>query len=154
MANAIDVGTVCNREVIVTSADESVLEAARLMREFHVGDLIVVDQTDAGPRPVGILTDRDLVVSVLAGIPEKIDKLTVGDVVTDDLVTVPEHYDVLSVIALMRDKSIRRIPVVTDANTLVGILTFDDVVELVADQLAHLAGGIAQQSRAEGDRRP
>ncbi|WP_366139922.1 CBS domain-containing protein [uncultured Nitrosomonas sp.] len=66
-------GEICNREIIVIQRDESVLEAARLMRQYHVGSLIVIDRTGGCAKPVGIITDRDLVVEVLAtGLDESV----------------------------------------------------------------------------------
>jgi CBS domain-containing protein len=128
-------GHFCNREVVITEADSSLISAARLMREFHVGDLVVVEPVEDGNRPVGIITDRDMVVKVVAQDLE-IHSLTVGDVMSFDLVTGREDEDVWDTLQRMREHGVRRIPVVDHRGMLVGIITSDDLVSLVAEELS------------------
>lgn len=131
------VGEVCNREVVMANKEITVLEAAKLMRRHHVGNIVVVEGKEGPPVPVGILTDRDIVVELLA---EDVDVhlLTLGEVMTFDLITAHEEEDVLSTLKKMKARGVRRIPVVGEQAELVGILAVDDLIELIAEQLGDL----------------
>jgi CBS domain-containing protein len=143
------IGEVCNREVMLAYEHERVDEAAKLMRKHHVGSLIVVAKDDARGRvPVGILTDRDIVVGVLtAGLDYR--TVTVGEVMTGDPISVSEDEDVLEALKIMRKRGVRRLPVLARAGTLAGIVTIDDLLELVAEQLGDLVKAIASEQSRE-----
>jgi len=132
------IGELCNREVIVVDRGASIREAARLMRDYHVGDLIVVEPRDELRVPVGVLTDRDLVVEVLAG-DVGLEAVTVGDVMSTTLISAGENEDLLDVIGRMCAAGVRRIPIVNAQGGLEGILAVDDVLELLAEQTSALA---------------
>lgn len=131
-------GELCNREVVFVYRDTRLVEAARLMREHHVGSLVVVVERLSERVPVGILTDRDVVVAVVA---KELDPrtLTVADVLTDGLVTVREQDDVSDALRVMREAGIRRVPVLSRSGALAGILTLDDVLELMAEEMNDFA---------------
>jgi len=121
-------GELCVRDVVTAFQDESVIEAARRMAEYDVGDLIVVvDRPAALPRPIGIVTDRDLVVQVLAEPKRTPASVKVGDVMSHDLVVAREADDVDDVVARMRERAIRRIPIVDDEGGLQGLLSLTDI---------------------------
>ena len=143
---------ICSRVVVVGLPATSVHEAARLLREHHVGALVVIDSRDRS-RPKGIVTDRDMVVGVLAmGVDP--DKLTVADIMTQDIVTVNSDDDVFETIRMMRAKGVRRVVVVDGKGALVGIVSLDDLLELVSEGLAGLSGAIAgARSREQEIRR-
>lgn len=147
------VGRICNRDVVIVEKTEGVMEAARRMRVHHVGDLLVVDPGTQGPIPIGIVTDRDLVIEVLA---KEVDpqKITVGDIMSYDLATARESDDLIDTIKRMRAKAVRRIPVVNGQNVLVGILSVDDLIELFAEQLGDLARLIGREQAHEREARP
>ena len=108
------IGEICTTQTIFCTRDETVQGAALLMRTHHVGDLVVIDQPDGERVPVGILTDRDIVVSVIAlGLDPA--SLLVGDIMSDDLLTCSESDDVYETIERMRLRGIRRVPVVNAA---------------------------------------
>ena len=125
-------GEYCNREVVVVLKSEPVSEAISLMRSHHVGDVVVVETTATGAKPVGILTDRDIVLEILA---EGVDlgAVSIGDVMSYELVTVTEDTKLIDTIKLMRDKGVRRIPVVNQQGELQGLLSVDDILELLTD---------------------
>ena len=148
------VGEVCNREVVVVARTESVLTAAKRMREHHVGDLVVVDGEGEEKVPVGILTDRDLVVSVLAQDPQDLPRILVADMLARPIVTVREDDPMTEVIRLMRVHGVRRRPVVDGDARLVGLVAFDDVVEDLAELLGDLALISHAQRRREEKLRP
>jgi CBS domain-containing protein len=146
------VGKICNREVVFVEPDSSIAEAARLMREYHVGGLVVVKEKSGKRVPVGIVTDRDLVIEVLA---EDVDMgdITVGDVMSNQLVTAREADDLLETLKMMRARGIRRLPVIDDDGALAGILTVDDLIDLFAEQIADLARLITLEQKREQERR-
>jgi CBS domain-containing protein len=148
----MSIGEVCNREVVIIDRRESVFDAAKLMREYHVGDVLVVEERDDARVPVGILSDRDLVVEVLAKAlsPDAVD---VGDLMSTDLLIARENDRLLDTIKSMRARGVRRIPVVDDSSALVGILALDDLIELIAEQLAG-PGWIAGHRAAPRARSP
>ena len=147
------IGKVCNREVVFIHAQASVPEAARLMREHHVGDLVVTKEKTGKRVPVGIVTDRDIVLEVIAeGVG--MDDVNVGDIMSDNLVTARESDGLLETIKVMRAKGIRRLPVVNDDHELVGILSVDDLIDLFSEQIVDLARLIArEQSREKAGRK-
>jgi CBS domain-containing protein len=149
----MSIGELCNREVVVVSRDEPIREAVRLMRRYHIGDVVVIESRDAHRRPVGILTDRDIVIELLAADLD-LGAVAIGDAMSFDLVTVRESDDLLETIDRMRERGVRRVPVVNDAGALVGILAVDDIIELVAEQLSGLARLIARERTREQQRRP
>jgi CBS domain-containing protein len=141
------VGQVCNRIVVFAYRDTPLPEAAKLMRENHIGSLVIVDEAAVGRVPVGILTDRDIAVAVVA---QALDPrtLTAGEVMTGEPVTANEQDDVLDTLQRMRRRGVRRLPVVAANGTLAGIVTLDDLLELVAEQLGDIVQAItAEQSR-------
>lgn len=141
-------GEYCNRNVVIVSKSEPVSEAIKLMRSNHVGDVIVVESIEETPIPVGILTDRDVVLEILA---EDVDlgAVTIVDVMSYDLVTVTEKTKLIDTIKLMRDKGVRRIPVVNEKGGLEGLLTVDDLLELIAEQLTDIVGLISKEQSRE-----
>jgi len=142
------ISKICNREVVVVQCNDTVLEAARLMRQHHVGDVLVVEDRGGVRTPVGIVTDRDLVVEIMA--PELDQRvITVGDIMAPDLVTVKGSTGVFEAIQYMRAKGVRRLPVVDGSGGLVGILTLDDLLELLAEELLALAKLVKHEQKKE-----
>jgi CBS domain-containing protein len=141
-------GQVCNREVVFIHKQASIPEAARLMREYHVGDLVVIKEKTGKRVPVGIVTDRDIVLEVIAeGVG--MDDINVGDIMSDNLVTARESASLLETIKVMRAKGIRRLPVVNDDNELVGILSVDDLIDLFSEQIVDLTRLISREQDRE-----
>jgi CBS domain-containing protein len=144
----MSIGVLCNREVIVTGPETSAQEAAELMRTHHVGDIVVVEERGGERRPVGLITDRDLVVEVLA---QRVDPaaVTVKDLMTRDLETVLEEADFWDALSHMRACGVRRIPVVNGRGGLEGIFTVDDALELIAEGLVDLVKVVGRQISRE-----
>ena len=142
------ISEICNREVVVVQPNDTTLEAAKLMRQHHVGDVLVVEDRGGVRIPVGIVTDRDLVMEIMA--PELDQRvITVGDIMAPDLVTVKENTGVFDAIQYMRAKGVRRLPVVDGSGGLVGILTLDDLLELLAEELLALAKLVKHEQKKE-----
>jgi len=148
----MSIGKFCNRNVVCAKRETSVVDAALLMRRHHIGDVVVVDETSEGRRPVGIVTDRDLVVEVLsAGLDPGAVK--VGDLLIRPLVTIEEGTGYMEAVRLMASRGVRRIPVVSPGGLLVGIVSFDDLLHQLAVPLAELSELAIREWRQEAQAR-
>jgi signal-transduction protein with cAMP-binding, CBS, and nucleotidyltransferase domain len=134
----MQVSELCGDFVAVVLRSSPVQEAAQLMRQYHIGAVVVVDVSDSVQIPVGIVTDRDIVVGVVAMNVDP-QKLSVGDIMTEDLSVVAAECDVFEAIAEMRRQGVRRMPVVNSDGVLRGIISLDDLLPVVAQELADLA---------------
>lgn len=142
------IGEICNREVVYVNREVTVHAACKLMRHYHVGSLVVVDEVDDKRIPVGILTDRDIVIEINAmDLDAKV--ITAGDIMSQELVMVPESEGVLETIEIMRVKGVRRMPIVDTDNRLVGIVTIDDLLEVLAEELTDIARIVAREQTHE-----
>ena len=146
------IGELAVRQVIVAPRGTAVLDAAKLMRQYHVGDIVITSETNGRRRPIGIVTDRDIVLEVLA---QGIDaaKLSVDDIMTRDLITVRESEGVFQTIQLMRAKGARRAPIVNEEGVLIGIVSADDFIDLLAEELSELAKLISREQKREAEMR-
>ena len=149
------VGNICRRKAITIRESDDLTAAARLMREEHIGYLVVVEPNPghATFKPTGVLTDRDIVVSVV-GRQADPNTLRAGDVMTRHPVLVEEGSSVGSALHLMREMGIRRLPVVGHAGHLIGVLSLDDVLDALAGELQDIAVAIRNERRAESALRP
>ena len=146
------IGEICNREVVIVQRDTTIQEAAKLMRSHHVGALVVVREVAGKRHPVGLITDRDLVIEVLA--PElDASVITVGDIMLPKPATVPEATGVFEAIQFMRDKAVRRLPVVDEHGALIGIVALDDLLSLLADELSELSMLVTREQKKEMESR-
>jgi CBS domain-containing protein len=143
----------CTLDVACCTGNATISEAARLMRQHHTGDLVVIDDTDGDRIPVGIITDRDIVIEVLGkGLDPS--KTAVAGVMSRQLVVADSCEDVSEAVERMRAHGVRRIPVTGDNGVLVGIFTLDDLLKLNADQLdASVAIVSKEQTRESRARR-
>lgn len=142
------IGEICTRSVVTCGRETSALELAQLMRDRHVGDVIVVDEYDGQMTPVGVVTDRDLVVEILAKGANP-DLLRAGDLIANEIVTAFESELVYDAIWHMRGKGIRRLPVIDSHNHLLGVLTADDVTAFLAEELTEVARIAHRQIKRE-----
>lgn len=148
------VGQVCNPFVVTIEVGQSVFEAAKLMREHHVGSLIVVEDGGEGLEPRGIITDRDIVIGLVAKEITDLRGLDVEEVITRALVTVDETDTLSDAAELMRENGVRRLPVTDGEGRLSGILTLDDALGALTDALDDLVAVGLGQGRRERELRP
>jgi signal-transduction protein with cAMP-binding, CBS, and nucleotidyltransferase domain len=142
------IGEICTRSVVTCKRDASALELAQLMRERHVGAVVVVDEHEGRATPVGLVTDRDLVVEVMAcGVEPAM--LRAADLIVADPVTAVDTELVFDAIWHMRRKGIRRLPVVDAQGYLIGMLTTDDVTHFLAEQLTGVSTIVPGQLKRE-----
>jgi CBS domain-containing protein len=147
------VGTICQRDVVSIEHTKDIVEAAKLMREKHIGFLVVTELAPADGKVAGVLTDRDLVVAVIAREANP-RALTVGDVMTRNPLLLSEDCPLDAALGLMREAGVRRVPVLDAKGKLSGILALDDVLERLAQQLTNIAGSIRGGRRIEQVVRP
>jgi CBS domain-containing protein len=147
MREKLTAGDVSTRSVAIAYPSLALNEAARLMRARHVGCLVVVEEVAVGENlVVGILTDRDIAMSVVAADRDP-HGLRVGDVMTRDVVSAREHDSLLDLLAAMRRRKVRRVPVTDPRDMLVGIVSLDDLLAVLAEQMqAVAAAGTAATS--------
>lgn len=149
----MDVSGFCNSEVVMAGIEISIIEAAAIMRENHVGDIVIARHENGKYFPSGILTDRDIALSIVVkGVDP--ETTTVGNVMSFDLTTVKQHDDLMHVIELMHDKGIRRMPIVDADGAVSGIITVDDILSLMSDMLISMARLVDGQQRREDRMRP
>jgi len=153
MGERLNAGEICSRIVTVAGRAMTVVEAAQLMRDHHVGCLIVADDTPAGRLLAGILTDRDIVTAVVA---KEVDPaaLRVEDVMVADVVSAREDDSLMDLLATMRRRGLRRVPVTTADGLLLGLVTLDDLLEVLAEQLRVMVQAIESEQARERSARP
>jgi CBS domain-containing protein len=147
------------RQVVTTRRDDSLVTAIEKMRDEHVGALVVVDERKGNgtktKKPIGMLTDRDIVVGVLAKDTAHLRTLDVGDVMSEaPLITATGDEDLVDVLHRMRSFGVRRVPVVDDDGMLEGVLAFDDVIVGLSEELGEAAALVSRQRMQEPARRP
>jgi CBS domain-containing protein len=148
MGERLTTGEICTREVTIAFRSTNLSGAARLMRENHVGCLIVVEETGGQRIVVGVLTDRDIVTAVIApGLDPA--TLRVEDVMSTDLVTAREDDSLIDLMRIMRRKGVRRVPVVGGQGELVGVATLDDVLDVLSEELSLLVAAIDSEGKRE-----
>jgi len=145
----------CETEVVTATPKEGLWDVAQRMRDRHVGCVVVLSELGAAHQaPIGILTDRDIVVGVLAQTDRHLHLVLVGDVMSPEPITALEDDDLSATLTRMRSAGVRRIPVLRRDNTLVGLLSFDDIVAYIEDELSELAALVTRERELEVARRP
>lgn len=144
----MSVGNFCNREVVIARRDDGVVELARLMRRHHVGSVVICEEAHGHRKPVGIVTDRDLVVEVMATSIKESD-ISAGDIMSYELLTAREQDGLWEVMQRMRARGVRRVPVLDKDGGLLGIISADDILELLAGELGDFAQIVAREQRRE-----
>ncbi|WP_129645742.1 CBS domain-containing protein [Peristeroidobacter agariperforans] len=138
----------CVLDVACCHKETTVAEAARLMRQHHTGDLIVIDESDGVREPLGILTDRDIVMEVIAK-GRDLDRTQVSQVMAVPLVVASGSENVATAIDRMRTHGVRRLPIVDDDGAVLGIITLDDLYRVLAEHTAALTAIVAKEQTRE-----
>jgi CBS domain-containing protein len=128
----MSVGRICTRDVDTAGPKESAVDVARRMRERQVGTVVVVDDR---AQPMGLITDRDIAMRVVAAGREGV-RTPVTDIMTAMPTAVLEDTSIESALGHMRVGRMRRLPVVNGAGALVGIVTLDDILTLLAEEFS------------------
>lgn len=138
----------CNVDVVCCEANTPISQVAALMRANHVGDVVVVENQEGKRVPVGIVTDRDIVITVIAQEVDA-DAFTAGDLMSAPVVTVQEDEGIVETLRAMRNHRVRRVPVVTELGSLFGLVTADDLINLLVVELSMLSDTIVDQPERE-----
>ena len=133
---------ICQRDVDTATIAEDIHAAAQRMESRCVGTLVVLDEHE---HPIGIVTDRDITLRVV-GQGRNPEETSVGDVMTRSLKTLPEAAPISGALAAMQSEGVRRLPVVDEAGLLVGMVSLDDVVKQLAEDLRHVASVMEESS--------
>ncbi len=144
----MNVADVMTRSVTYVTQDTSLVDVARTMRQDHVGDVVVTRAGEPGNRPVGILTDRDIVIQV-AAVDAPLSSLTAGDAMSRELVTVAADASLVEAVSQMGQHGIRRLPVTDEDGLLIGLLSMDDVLAQLGVLLDNLADVVRFQQQIE-----
>ena len=146
------VGEYCNKCVVAIASSADAADAAKVMRTHHVGFLVVHREGDVLRKPIGVLTDRDLVLGVMA---RDVDPyaVTVDDIMSRQPLTANEGDQLNDLLQGLRLAGFRRAPVVDARGALTGIMTIDDAIEVITGLMCDVAGSIKSEQRQERRRR-
>jgi CBS domain-containing protein len=139
----------CSKEVVTVEPLASLREASIVMRNKHVGALVVVERENDGSRPVGIITDRDIIVAVIAVPGARPEGIRVCDAMSTRLAVAREDDGVFEAVQTMSERGVRRLPVVDAKGALCGIVTADDVQRVVSTEMANLATALKKGKERE-----
>lgn len=149
----MNAGTLCQRLFVTVRPTDEILQAAQLMRQKHVGYLVVTDAVGVSAPPIGVLTDRDIVITVVARALEP-GSVRVADIMTTRPVTVGEDTPLQDALQLMREARVRRLPVLDAQGALAGVLSLDDILQAFASDAQNVAAAIREERQVEGRLRP
>ena len=132
----------CREQVVAVSPDTPAVEVAKIMGEKNVGSVVIVTGDN---RPTGVITDRDLTIRVMAHEKDP-GEVRAGDIATRDVITFRDSMGIYEAIQKMTAEGIRRMPITDDAGKLIGIVTMDDIVRMLGEEMASIAKNIEKQS--------
>lgn len=148
----MDLRKIGKRKVATVYRDMNVGEAARIMRDSHLGDVVVIERRDGKINPIGILTDRDIVMATTALGISPFD-FRVEDVMTHSLITAPSDSTLNHIIRLMKEQGIKRVPLVNETGELDAIVAVEDVIRFLTTELHELSQVYERQRELEQERR-
>ncbi len=143
---------ICNPDVITLERNSTISQAAKLMRQHHIGAVVVVEMKNGRRAPIGVVTDRDIVVELVATELDP-DVITVGDIMAHTLVSINEKSGLFEAIRLMADKGVRRLPVTDEKGGLAGIVALDDMLLLLTKELSALSKLVEREQKSEAKKR-
>lgn len=145
----MNVGSLCSRPPVAAPTGASLSEVARLMRERHVGAVVITEGDPQRPRVAGIITDRDIVCARVTR-TEDLSSINAAEIMTPHPLVIAEQDSVGAAVSHLRARGVRRAPVVASDGVLIGVVSADDLLAHLARQIAAMAGIVAQQIRTEG----
>ena len=152
-AHSLKIRDVAVRPAVTARLDEAIGTCARRMHDERVGCLVVVEDSDGVELPVGVLTDRDIAIEVVAfGLDPS--TMTAGDVMTDQPAVVDEDDDVLDALQRMRERGVRRLPVVRPDGALTGVVALDNLMEALGQEFDGVVSVMRAQRTRELRARP
>ena len=142
------VGKYCDKKISTLTQDSSILDAAQVMRKNHVGEVIIVEKKMGNVIPVGLITDRDLVVEILA-MEIDIETINLGCIMCIELVTVNYDSSLNKALEIMQHHGIRRAPVVGNNGELIGIINIEAVIKVLSQDMAKILKLFNNERRIE-----
>ncbi len=137
---------ICEKNVLTVPKDTSITEAAKLMKKHNVGNVVIVENnTNIKNHPIGILTDRDIVLKIVAD-EENANQISVADAITNEPFLLKGHQSINEALEMMCAKAVRRAPIVDNYDQVIGIVSTDDLLILMAEELSTLAKLIHKQT--------
>lgn len=135
---------ICERNVVTTTKDASVYEVAKLMKKHNVGNVVVIDNQVITNQPVGILTDRDIAMKIVA---EDVDarQISVRDIMAENPLILHANQSINEALDMMCAKGVRRAPISDDTHKVVGIASIDDLFIMLAEEMGSLSKLIRKQ---------
>lgn len=141
------------RDVETVGVETPLLDCAKKMRHAHVGCLVVAEPAGVALKPLGMLTDRDIVIEAVApGLDPA--TLTAGDVMSRPLATVTEDDDLIDALARMRERGVRRLPVIDADGMLCGLVSVQDVLAAIGQQVEAVLDVVLAERSKESATRP
>jgi CBS domain-containing protein len=144
----MNIGSLCKREAVTIDQDMSLHQAAQRMRDEHVGALVVTGDGPDGLAALGVVTDRDLAIEVLARGRDGAS-VSVGTLISGRLVAVAYDATLSDAIAAMEGEGVRRLLVTGPAQELLGIVSIDDLIDVWAGDMARLAQSLRKARERE-----
>lgn len=127
-----------HRSVVAVEEDANLEDVARLMRENHVGDVVVVEIRDGKPYPIGMITDRDLALEIV-GQSVSAEAVTAGDIMMKSVSVARENDNIFEIIKLMNQQGIARLPIISEEGDLIGIVTARRLLQFLIEEMHELA---------------
>lgn len=140
---------ICRSDVVTADEHTSLYEVSRLMRQYHIGDVVITRSGNSGQAPIGMITDRDIVVRGIA-CDVALDEVAAGDLSAQDLVTVRPEADIFEIVSTMNAHAVRRVVVGNDAG-YIGIITFDDILWALSLLVSNLSAVTERQIQRESE---
>lgn len=149
----MNIGYICQRRIVTIDRMRNLVEAAGMMRDHHVGALVVVDDTDDKSLVAGVVTDRDIVVGALAS-GENPSATQVGSLVNGRVFSVSEDVALDDAIGVMRNAGVRRLLVTDSEQQLIGVVSLDDLMDALASEFNGMVSVIRTGLKHEEEERP
>jgi CBS domain-containing protein len=130
----MSVAKYCDREIATITRDASIHKAALMMRHYHGGEVIIVEKSNDKNIPIGIVTDRDLVVEIIA-MEVDMEQISVGNVMSLELITVSENMSLSDTLDIMQHNGVRRAPVVDGSGCLIGLITVEGILKVLSQDM-------------------
>lgn len=133
-------GDICTRSTVIIQDDRQVKDAAKLMKQYNIGSLVVVRSQKDNRMPIipiGIITDRDIVIKAM--MDGNLHELEIKEIMSAPVITVQEHISIFDTLAKMRYNGIRRVPVVNEKGHLAGIITLDDIMDFLLTEISEIS---------------
>lgn len=147
----MSISKLCSSNVVTVDKGASLKEAIKRMRAAHVGSLVVTETQQGNKVPVSMLTDRDIVIKVLAE-DIALQDMSVEDLMSGELLAIQADTGVYETITQMRVKGVRRAPIIDKQGHLIGLVAIDDLLKLLADELHEIASLIKNEQHRERQR--